>query len=119
MKMTKSAQSLSAVSRWLDESPAYQGIDPETALWRRCSKVSAEAGEVHDALSGYVGENPRKGVTHTIADIEYELLDVAHAALAAVEHLHGNDESALERFAAHITHVARRAGVLDKENGNG
>lgn len=95
-----------AISRWIDDSPGYTGINPETALWRRCSKVSAEAGEVLDALSGLVGENPRKGVTHTGAEVEYELLDVAVGALGAVLHMRGNDP-AVDVSALLADHAAR------------
>lgn len=64
------------------------GLDTEAHRWRRCAKVAEEAGEVVQALLGVAGENPRKGVTHTTADLEAELLDVAVAALAAVSYLH-------------------------------
>ena len=78
-----------AISKWIDGS-RMDDVRPraelvwELNLWRRCTKVASEAGEVIDALAGVLGENPRKGVTHSLDDLVGELLDVALAALAAV-----------------------------------
>lgn len=69
--------------------------DRELVLWRRLTKVSEEAGEVQDALRGWVGENPRKGVTHTRSDVITELLDCAGAALGSVAHLLTEEEPAI------------------------
>jgi len=105
------------LSKWIDDSPAYVGIAPETAHWRRVSKVAAEAGEAIDALGGWVGENPRKGQTHTLADVLYELLDVATAALGAYEHLTGHKAGALGALDRHIVHVGTRAGLVTTPGG--
>lgn len=84
------AADLRTISQTISDSYP-QGLDPEAHMWRRCMKVTEEAGEVFEALSGYLGENPRKGQTHTMIDVQHELLDVAGAALAAICHLHGNN----------------------------
>jgi len=75
-------------------------------------KVVSEVGEAHDALGGMLGENPRKGVTHTMDDLIGELLDVAVAALGAVEHLMGNPGRSIELLADKIEFVSNRAGLL-------
>jgi len=49
----------------------------------RVLKVVEEAGEAAAAYIGMTGANPRKGVTHTLGDVESELLDVALTALVA------------------------------------
>lgn len=67
-------------------------LDPEAHTWRRVMKVAEEVGKVTQSLSGYLGENPRKGQTHTLDDLRSELLDVALAALGAVSHLGGDDD---------------------------
>jgi hypothetical protein len=66
---------------------------------RRLDKVAIEAGEMLDAYSGVVGENPRKGVTHTPDDVLDELLDVALTALGAYEHLTGFQGRCLDALA--------------------
>jgi hypothetical protein len=76
------------------------GLDAEAHRWRRCAKVEEEAGEVIEALLGFVGENPRKGKTHTLDDLIGELLDVANCALGAVDHLRP-DADPVALLAAH------------------
>ena len=106
------ADLLVAISRWIDDSPGYVGCDPEAVLWRRVTKASSEANEARDALAGLVGENPRKGVTHSRHDLIEELLDTAIAALGAVEHVTGNRGGALDLLNNKIVRVAQRAGLL-------
>lgn len=65
---------------WLD---ATNGRSPqETTL--RILKLTEEAGEVAQAWIGVQGQNPRKGVTHTAADVADELCDVIVTALVAL-----------------------------------
>ncbi|MFH9350777.1 MazG-like family protein [Kitasatospora sp. NPDC017646] len=47
-------------------------------------KIQEEAGEVAEALLGVLGANPRKGVSHTMADLQGELCDVITAAMVAL-----------------------------------
>ena len=73
-------------SRALDSSyPA--SLCGEAIDRRRIDKLAEEVGEVIDAYNGYVGENPRKGVTNDLAKVLEELIDVAACALGAYEHL--------------------------------
>ncbi|HCT79952.1 MAG TPA: hypothetical protein DGG94_06455 [Micromonosporaceae bacterium] len=53
----------------------------------RILKVTEEAGEVAQAWIGVVGQNPRKGVTHTEREVADELADVAFTALVAIQSL--------------------------------
>lgn len=103
------------LSTWLDDSyPA--NLDPEALHWRRIQKVASEAGEVLDAYASTIGENPRKRdqARKTLADVDYELLDAATAALGALVHMHGNDPGfdPVEALANHVEAVAARAGLL-------
>lgn len=99
-----------AISNWIDDSyPSDLG--GEVHLRRRINKITEENGEVHEALGGMVGENPRKGVTHTRADVEYELLDVAVAALGALAHMTG--ENPIVRLREHVDMVWERAGLSE------
>ena len=95
------------VSEWIDEANKHKPA--ELQLWERCGKVGEEFGEVIEALIGLMGQNPRKGVTHSLADVKYELLDVAATALGAYEHIGGNKGEALLDFLGHIQHIRVRA----------
>lgn len=56
---------------------------------RKIDKIGEEMGEVFEAYSGMLGENPRKGVTHSFEEVLDEILDVAATALGAYEQLTG------------------------------
>ena len=66
---------------WLD---AHPGTDPALAVPLRVLKVAEEAGEAAAALIGTTGQNPRKGRSHTEADLAAELCDVITAAAVAL-----------------------------------
>lgn len=104
-------ENVQAISVWMDTSESYKGLDPEAHMWRRCMKITEEAGEVFEALAGALGENPRKGKTHEMTDVVEELLDVALAALAAVEHLTGNVALSEVMLLNKAKRVRERAGV--------
>lgn len=105
------AHKIQALSRWIDEHPANIARDPEANTWGRIAKIQEEAGEVISALIGATGQNPRKGTYATMGDVRKELLDVALAALAAIEHLDGNRGQALQELADHVAWTHRRAGL--------
>lgn len=66
---------------WLDSHP---DTDPALAVPLRVLKVAEEAGEAAAALIGATGQNPRKGRSHTDADLAAELCDVITAAAVAL-----------------------------------
>ena len=90
------------ITDWLD---AEHGCDlNRDAL--RIMKVGEEFGEAIQAWIGYTGQNPRKGVTHSLADVRDELADVAITALVAIESLGYNAQATLdERLAEVLTRV--------------
>jgi hypothetical protein len=108
---TETGTLLAALSRWVDDHPANAARSSESQLWGRTAKIAEENGEVIAAIIGATGQNPRKGVTHTMDDVVAELLDVAVTALAAVEHIVGNDGSSMRLLNEKIAEVAARAGV--------
>lgn len=55
-------------------------------------KLQEEAGEVAAAWIGYLGQNPRKGVTHTLEDVFSELADVVITAKVAIARLGGDPD---------------------------
>lgn len=105
--MNETAQALVELSQWIDNHNAHR--DPIANWWSRVAKVSEEAGEAQAALRGVIGENPRKGYTHTLDDVVEELLDTAVAALGAVEHLRNHDGRALAELDDKIRRVHARA----------
>jgi NTP pyrophosphatase (non-canonical NTP hydrolase) len=102
------ARQLCDISHMIDTSASYIDCETETILWRRCAKVAEESGEVISALIGVTGENPRKGVTHTMGDVQAELLDVATTALCAVAHLHDNESNPVLFLIDHVDRVHAR-----------
>jgi NTP pyrophosphatase (non-canonical NTP hydrolase) len=57
-------------------------------------KIQEELGEAAEAYVGMTGSNPRKGVTHTAADVAMELADVALTAMLAIRYA-GHDVEAV------------------------
>jgi NTP pyrophosphatase (non-canonical NTP hydrolase) len=76
-------QAVKTSVRWLD---SHHGNDRQQQTLR-ILKVTEEAGEVAQAWIGYIGQNPRKGITHTDREVADELADVALTALVAIESL--------------------------------
>jgi len=114
----ETAAKLAALSEWIDTAPANATRDKEAALWGRVAKVGEEHGEAIAALIGATGQNPRKGVTHGMVDVEEELLDVALSALCAVEHLNGNNGVSMKAFAYKVAEVFERAGLAALTRGD-
>ncbi|MEU6847050.1 MazG-like family protein [Streptomyces sp. NPDC046716] len=88
---------------WLDES---NGQPPREALLLRVLKLSEEVGEVAEAVIGAVGQNPRKGLSHTWQDVESELCDVIVTAMVALGTLAPDARAALD---SHVAKVAERS----------
>ncbi|WP_431975649.1 MazG-like family protein [Micromonospora haikouensis] len=80
-----------AARGWLD---AANGTG-DAELTCRILKLTEEAGEAAGAWIGALGQNPRKGVTHTRDDVAAELADAAFTALVAIESLGGDARAAL------------------------
>lgn len=76
-----------------------EGRDQQTL---QILKVTEEAGEAAAAWIGTVGQNPRKGVTHTTADVANELADVVLTALVAITSLGFDPERVMADCAAKV-----------------
>src|SRR5690349_20937330 len=87
-----------AAANWLDE---HNGAS-QTELSLRVLKVAEEVGEAAAAWIGATGQNPRKGITHTYADVAVELADVAFTALVAIDSLGLDPAEAMARCAAKV-----------------
>lgn len=104
---------LTALSIWIDEHNAHKSVNLQ--MWERIGKIGEEFGECIGALIGYLGQNPRKGHTHSLQDIRKELLDIAVTALAAHEHVTGNTGITEQAFSKHLFKVIQRAGLETTE----
>lgn len=95
---------------WLDEHSAEGGValSADAVRMLRVLKLSEEVGETTQAVIGVLGANPRKGVTHTWRDVEYELCDVIVTAMVALATLNPDARSV---FAERLDHVAARSGA--------
>jgi NTP pyrophosphatase (non-canonical NTP hydrolase) len=92
-----------ALWTWLE---ADQPVGGREGLLLRVLKLSEEVGEVAEAVIGAIGQNPRKGVTHTWDDVEAELCDVVITAMVALRTL---TPEAREVFGRHLARVAGRS----------
>lgn len=88
---------------WLDGASA---LPRETERLLRVMKLSEEVGETTQALIGVLGQNPRKGVTHTWQDVEAELCDVILTAMVALTTV---NVDARKVFAERLGYVANRS----------
>ncbi|MTE20250.1 hypothetical protein F0L17_14255 [Streptomyces sp. TRM43335] len=88
---------------WLDRQNGR--TDHEISM--RLLKLVEEAGEVAQAYIGTVGQNPRKGVTHTRQDVADELCDVIITAMVALVSI--ADRAPDDILAAKLAKVTRRA----------
>ena len=94
------------ITAWLDAcNPAGPHEDAMRVL-----KLTEEAGEAAEAYIGMVGQNPRKGVTHSLDDLLGELADVALTALCAIQHFTQSETATRALVEFRAAHVASRAG---------
>ncbi|MBB1252882.1 hypothetical protein H3146_05810 [Streptomyces sp. OF3] len=93
-----------ALVDWLNRENGAS--DHETAM--RLMKLTEETGEVMQAYIGTTGQNPRKGTTHSRADVADELVDVIVTAAVA---LHGFTDDPAALFADKLGRIAARVGV--------
>ncbi len=89
---------------WLDNDSAPTSDEMRRVL--RVLKIQEEAGEVAEAVHGAMGANPRKGASHTWADVEKELCDVILTGMVALTTL---TPDAPRVFADHLDRVATRS----------
>lgn len=101
------------LASWLDEN----SLKTREEHGLRCMKVCEEAGEVAQAWIGFIGQNPRKGASHTLREVVKELGDVVFAALVALESITGNSRAIVETRAREtIQRVNLNAGWRKDED---
>jgi NTP pyrophosphatase (non-canonical NTP hydrolase) len=92
------------LTAWLDAS---NGTGRQELILR-VLKLQEEAGEVAEAVIGMVGQNPRKGITHSATDVVGELCDVIVTAMVAVQTLTGNPVVSRRHLAAKFAKLHAR-----------
>lgn len=114
----RTAERLAELSNWIDlanltryKAMSREQLVAEVMTMGRIIKATEERGEAVEAWLGVIGENPRKGITHDMASVREELLDVALTALCAVEHMTGNRGLSMGFLDAKVAAVSRRAGL--------
>jgi NTP pyrophosphatase (non-canonical NTP hydrolase) len=117
-----SAVSFASVHVAVDEAVAWLNAhndldDAEITL--RVLKVAEETGEAAQAWIGATGQNPRKGVTHSRADVAGELADVVMAALVAIASLGIDPGAALVAKAGAVSARVRAARTSGRHRANG
>lgn len=75
-------------------------------------KLSEEVGEAAAAWIGFLGQNPRKGVTHSLEDVLSELADVAITAMVGIARLDRDPERVV---GAKVAEMARRYAALEAD----
>lgn len=99
-------QTIRFLTAWLDRENGRS----QHEITLRLMKIGEESGEVQAAWIGVQGQNPRKGITHTVEDVQDEVCDVILAALVALASLTDDPAGVL---AAKLRKVADRAGALE------
>lgn len=98
---------IAAITAWLDDANA--DIPGDDVM--RIMKLAEEVGEVVGAYIGMVGQNPRKGVTHTMDDVLNELADVAGTALCAIQHFTQDATTTRGIVMSSLVRVMDRSGI--------
>lgn len=100
------------LDQWLDSkvAPDYQA-QPLAQHWARIAKVAEETGEAIQALIGWTGQNPRKGITNSVADVTDELADVVITGILAMQHFIHDADMVARLIDAKLDYQCKRAGL--------
>ncbi|SEK36116.1 MazG-like family protein [Streptacidiphilus jiangxiensis] len=94
---------IAELNHWLTKDSE---LPPETQKILQILKITEEAGEVAEAVIGATGQNPRKGFSHSWADVEKELCDVIITSMVALTRLNPEAGAVFQR---ELRRVAERA----------
>ncbi|MEU6331124.1 MazG-like family protein [Streptomyces sp. NPDC047049] len=100
--MTETWQQIAHLADRLEE---HSTLPREQRILLQLLKIQEEAGEVAEAVIGAMGQNPRKGHSHTWEDVEAEVCDVIVTGMVALSRM--NPEAATV-FARHMEGVVAR-----------
>ncbi|MEU1149340.1 MazG-like family protein [Streptomyces sp. NPDC005863] len=83
----------------------HSTLPREQRLLLQLLKIQEETGEVAEAVIGAMGQNPRKGASHTWEDVEAEVCDVIVTGMVTLLRLNPEAPSVL---AHHLARIAAR-----------
>ncbi|MEU3355123.1 MazG-like family protein [Streptomyces sp. NPDC037389] len=75
------------IHRLADRLDDHSTLPPEQRRILQILKISEEAGEAAEAVIGALGQNPRKGFSHTWDDVQAEVCDVITTGMIALRRL--------------------------------
>jgi len=105
----RSLEHIASLSDYFDaDLRDIKGASPEYVLYARTAKLMEECGEVMEAVIGYTGDNPRKGVNHSLSDVTAELCDVVLTALCALHSIIGDQSIVAAEVNQRIAFVYHR-----------
>ncbi|WP_311766895.1 MULTISPECIES: MazG-like family protein [Streptomyces] len=100
--MTDTWQTIARLAGRLED---HSDIPREQRILLQLLKIQEEAGEVAEAVIGAMGQNPRKGHSHTWDDVEAEVCDVIVTGMVALARMNPDAEAV---FARHMDRIASR-----------
>ncbi|MCJ1681455.1 MazG-like family protein [Streptomyces sp. APSN-46.1] len=77
-------KTIGALAARFDAHDRGRGVAHEESVTLQVLKIGEEFGEAAQAVIGAKGANPRKGNSHTWADVEAEVADVVITAMVAL-----------------------------------
>ncbi|WP_307825096.1 MazG-like family protein [Streptomyces sp. M2CJ-2] len=100
--MTDTWQTIALLAGRLED---HSTLPREQRLLLQLLKIQEEAGEVAEAVIGAMGQNPRKGHSHTWDDVEAEVCDVIVTGMVALTRMNPHAPAV---FARHLHRIASR-----------
>lgn len=93
------------ISRLAERLEGHSTLPRDQRILLQLLKIQEEAGEVAEAVIGAMGQNPRKGNSHTWEDVEAEICDVIVTGMVALTRM---TPDAAAVFARHLERIAKR-----------
>ncbi|NDZ77011.1 hypothetical protein G3I19_00430 [Streptomyces sp. SID10853] len=100
--MTETWQTIAHLAGRLED---HSTLPRDQRILLQLLKIQEEAGEVAEAVIGATGQNPRKGHSHSWADVEAEVCDVIVTGMVALLRMNPQAESV---FATHMEGIVAR-----------
>lgn len=93
------------IARLATRLEEHSTLPREQRVLLQLLKIQEEAGEVAEAVIGAMGQNPRKGFSHTWEEVEAEICDVIVTGMVALMRM---NPQADEVFAGHLDRIRQR-----------
>ncbi|MFF4508992.1 MazG-like family protein [Streptomyces sp. NPDC001401] len=102
------------IARLASRLEDHSTLPREQRILLQLLKIQEETGEVAEAVIGAMGQNPRKGHSHTWDDVEAEVCDVIVTGMVALTRMNSDAEAV---FARHMDRIASRDLTAQGEAG--